>query len=155
MPDNEEFDNGFKAQWEMFLRHVAEDAPFPWDLWAGARGVQLAELGLRSAREGRRIEVPELERVSTRRACPTAPFTLPAPAPTSPRPGAPFTGRIAYAAAHVVADPLGGELPGAPAGARLGRHPGLPAAPVVARLRRGRGDGHRAARHGPRLPGDP
>jgi predicted dehydrogenase len=61
VPDNEEFDNGFKAQWEMFLRHVAEDAPYTWDLWAGARGVQLAELGLRSAREGRRIEVPELE----------------------------------------------------------------------------------------------
>ncbi|GID93129.1 Gfo/Idh/MocA family protein [Amorphoplanes digitatis] len=62
VPDNEEFDNGFKAQWEMFLRHVAEDAPYTWDLWAGARGVQLAELGLRSAREGRRVEVPELER---------------------------------------------------------------------------------------------
>ena len=60
VPDNEEFDNGFKAQWEMFLRHVAEDAPYTWDLWAGARGVQLAELGLQSAREGRRIEVPSL-----------------------------------------------------------------------------------------------
>jgi predicted dehydrogenase len=60
VPDNEEFDNGFKAQWEMFLRHVVEDAPYTWDLWAGARGVQLAELGLRSAREGRRVEVPEL-----------------------------------------------------------------------------------------------
>ena len=60
VPDNEEFDNGFKEQWEMFLRHVAEDAPYTWDLWAGARGVQLAELGLRSAREGRRIEIPEL-----------------------------------------------------------------------------------------------
>src|SRR5919107_840029 len=60
VPDNEEFDNGFKAQWEMFLRYVAEDAPYTWDLWAGARGVQLAELGLQSAREGRRIEVPEL-----------------------------------------------------------------------------------------------
>ncbi|MET0491897.1 MAG: Gfo/Idh/MocA family oxidoreductase [Actinoplanes sp.] len=62
VPDNEEFDNGFKAQWEMFLRHVAEDAPYTWDLWSGARGVQLAELGLQSAREGRRIEVPELDR---------------------------------------------------------------------------------------------
>lgn len=60
VPDNEEFDNGFKAQWELFLRHVAEDVPNPHDLWAGARGVQLAELGLRSAREGRRIEVPAL-----------------------------------------------------------------------------------------------
>jgi predicted dehydrogenase len=60
VPDNEEFDNGFKAQWELFLRHVAEDTPYTWDLWAGARGVQLAELGLRSAREGRRIEIPQL-----------------------------------------------------------------------------------------------
>ncbi|RKR88711.1 putative dehydrogenase [Micromonospora pisi] len=61
VPDNEEFDNGFKAQWELFLRHVVEDEPYSWDLWAGARGVQLAELGLRSAREGRRIEIPELQ----------------------------------------------------------------------------------------------
>ncbi|MFV2017610.1 Gfo/Idh/MocA family protein [Micromonospora sp. LOL_023] len=60
VPDNDEFDNGFKAQWELFLRHVVEDAPYSWDLWAGARGVQLAESGLRSAREGRRIEIPEL-----------------------------------------------------------------------------------------------
>jgi predicted dehydrogenase len=60
VPDNEEFDNAFKVQWEAFLRHVAEDAPFPWDLWEGAKGVQLAELGLRSAAEGRRLEVPDL-----------------------------------------------------------------------------------------------
>ncbi|RJL31768.1 Gfo/Idh/MocA family protein [Bailinhaonella thermotolerans] len=60
VPDNTEFDNGFKAQWEMFLRHVYAGEPFAWDFLAGARGVQLAELGLRSWREGRRIEVPEL-----------------------------------------------------------------------------------------------
>jgi predicted dehydrogenase len=60
VPDNEEFGNGFKLQWEAFLRHVACGEPFPWDLWSGARGVQLAELGLRSAREGRRLEVPEI-----------------------------------------------------------------------------------------------
>jgi predicted dehydrogenase len=60
VPDNLVLDNGFKAQWEAFLRHVAEGAPFPHDLLAGARGVQLAELGLRSSAEGRRIEVPEL-----------------------------------------------------------------------------------------------
>ncbi|MBE1486850.1 Gfo/Idh/MocA family protein [Plantactinospora soyae] len=60
VPDNEEFDNGFKAQWELFLRHVVLDEPYSWDLWAGARGVQLAELGLLSAREGRRIEIPDL-----------------------------------------------------------------------------------------------
>ncbi|WP_433246261.1 Gfo/Idh/MocA family protein [Actinomadura nitritigenes] len=62
IPDNTEFDNGFKTQWEMFLRHVTEDAPFAWDFYAGARGVQLAELGLRAWREGRRLEVPELRR---------------------------------------------------------------------------------------------
>jgi predicted dehydrogenase len=60
VPDNDDFDNGFKVQWEAFLRHVADGAEFPWDFFAGARGVQLAELGLRSACEGRRVEVPEL-----------------------------------------------------------------------------------------------
>jgi predicted dehydrogenase len=60
VPDNEEYGNGFRVQWEAFLRHVVLDTPFPWDLWAGARGVQLAELGLLSAREGRRVEVPEI-----------------------------------------------------------------------------------------------
>jgi predicted dehydrogenase len=62
VPDNGEFDNGFKAQWEQFLAHVATDGavPFGNDLLAGARGVQLAELGLRSAAEGRRIDIPEL-----------------------------------------------------------------------------------------------
>ncbi|MFI7447813.1 Gfo/Idh/MocA family protein [Nonomuraea sp. NPDC049714] len=60
VPDNAEFDNGFKIQWELFIRHVLEDAPFPYDFASGARGVQLAELGLRSSAEGRRIEVPGL-----------------------------------------------------------------------------------------------
>jgi predicted dehydrogenase len=60
VPDNEEFDNGFRVQWEHFLRHVYADQPFPWDFAAAARGVQLAELGLLAAREGRRIEIPEL-----------------------------------------------------------------------------------------------
>ncbi|WP_102924137.1 Gfo/Idh/MocA family protein [Streptomyces noursei] len=62
VPDNAEFDNAFKAQWELFLRHVVADGPWHWDLWAGARGVQLAELGLRSSVEGRRLPVPELTR---------------------------------------------------------------------------------------------
>ncbi|MFC8297954.1 Gfo/Idh/MocA family protein [Micromonospora orduensis] len=60
VPDNEEFDNGFKVQWEAFLRHVVAGEPFRWDFLAGARGVQLAELGLRAARDGVRVEVPEL-----------------------------------------------------------------------------------------------
>lgn len=60
VPDNENFENGFRAQWELFLRHVVEGTPFPWSLLEGAKGVQLAELGLRSWREGRRLDVPEL-----------------------------------------------------------------------------------------------
>jgi len=58
VPDNMEFDNGFKAQWELFLADAALGRPFRWDLFAGARGVQLAELALRSSAEGRRVEVP-------------------------------------------------------------------------------------------------
>jgi predicted dehydrogenase len=57
---HESFDNGFKVQWELFLKHVVCDAPFPWTLLEGAKGVQLAELGLRSWHEGRWIDVPEL-----------------------------------------------------------------------------------------------
>jgi predicted dehydrogenase len=60
VPDNAEFDNGFKVQWEQFLRAVAEGTPLPWDLAEGARGVQLAELALRSSAEGRRVDVPPL-----------------------------------------------------------------------------------------------
>jgi predicted dehydrogenase len=60
VPDNTIFDNAFKIQWEQFLRHVAEDAPFRWDLLEGAKGVQLAELGLRSWAERRWLDVPEL-----------------------------------------------------------------------------------------------
>src|SRR3984885_5658371 len=58
VPDNMEFGNGFKAQWELFLRDAALGRPFPWDLFAGARGVQLAELAMLSSAEGRRVEVP-------------------------------------------------------------------------------------------------
>jgi predicted dehydrogenase len=60
VPDNDVFDNAFKAQWELFLRHVALGEPFPWDFLEAARGVQLAELGLRSWRERRWVDVPEL-----------------------------------------------------------------------------------------------
>jgi predicted dehydrogenase len=60
VPDNQTFDNAFKVQWEMFLRHVVGDTPFPHDLVEGAKGVQLAELGLQSWRERRWIDVPEL-----------------------------------------------------------------------------------------------
>lgn len=59
VPDNAHFDNGFKVQWELFLRHVVRDEPWRWDLAAGARGVRLAELARRSSAEGRRLDVPE------------------------------------------------------------------------------------------------
>jgi predicted dehydrogenase len=61
VPDDGVYDNGFKVQWEMFIRHLHEDAPFRWDLLAGARGVQLAELGMRSWEERRWVDVPELK----------------------------------------------------------------------------------------------
>jgi predicted dehydrogenase len=60
VPDNQLFDNGFKVQWELFLKHVALGTPFPWDLLEGAKGTQLSELALQSWQERRWIEVPEL-----------------------------------------------------------------------------------------------
>ena len=60
VPNNGEFENAFKVQWELFLKHVVCDTPFPWDLMAGAKGVQLAELGLRSWQERRWVDVPDL-----------------------------------------------------------------------------------------------
>ncbi|ADH67443.1 MULTISPECIES: Gfo/Idh/MocA family protein [Nocardiopsis] len=60
VPDNTEFPNGFRAQWEDFLRHVVLDTPFPHDLLSGARGLQMAEAGLQSARTGRTIELDEV-----------------------------------------------------------------------------------------------
>jgi predicted dehydrogenase len=61
VPDNTVHPNGFRAQWEMFIRHVMEDAPFPHTLREGAKGVQLAEAGLRSWAERRWIDIPALE----------------------------------------------------------------------------------------------
>src|SRR5919112_2947478 len=60
VPDNDVPENGFKVQWEQFIRHVVEDAPHEFDLLAGARGVQLAEAGLESSRPGARVDLPEL-----------------------------------------------------------------------------------------------
>jgi predicted dehydrogenase len=60
VPDNDPMDNGFKVQWEQFIRHVVEDADHPYDFLSGARGNRLAEAGLRSSAEGRRIELDEL-----------------------------------------------------------------------------------------------
>jgi predicted dehydrogenase len=60
VPANAELDNGFKAQWEEFLRDVAAGREHRFDLLSAARGVQLAELGLQSSQEGRRLPVPEI-----------------------------------------------------------------------------------------------
>jgi predicted dehydrogenase len=60
VPDNEPAGNGFRVQWELFLRAAAQGEPFRWDLAGGAKGVQLAELALQSAAEGRRLPVPAL-----------------------------------------------------------------------------------------------
>src|SRR6186997_38626 len=60
VPDWQAFDNAFKVQWELFLRHVALDEPFRWGLLEGAKGVQLAELGLQSWEKRSWLKVPEL-----------------------------------------------------------------------------------------------
>lgn len=60
VPDNQLFDNGFKIQWELFLKHVVSDEAFEWDLLEGAKGTQLSELGIRSWEERRWMDVPEL-----------------------------------------------------------------------------------------------
>jgi predicted dehydrogenase len=60
LPD-EGYDNAFKAEWELFLRHVAGEGRFRWNLLEGAKGVQLAELGLRSWRQRKWLDVPKLK----------------------------------------------------------------------------------------------
>lgn len=60
MPEQETFDNAFKAQWELFLKHLVCDTPFPWNLLEGAKGVQLAEKGLESWAKKTWITIPDL-----------------------------------------------------------------------------------------------
>ena len=60
VPANADLDNGFKLQWEEFIRDVAAGREHRFGLLSAARGVQLAELGLRSSAEGRRLEIPEI-----------------------------------------------------------------------------------------------
>jgi len=59
--EDAEYDNGFKVQWEEFIRHVVDDGPWEFDLLSGAKGVQLAELGYQSSAERRWLDIPELE----------------------------------------------------------------------------------------------
>jgi predicted dehydrogenase len=62
VPDQEAYPNAFRAQWELFLRHVLLDEPFAWNLLEGAKGVQLSECATRSWQERKWIDVPELSR---------------------------------------------------------------------------------------------
>jgi len=61
VPEQDTFDNAFKIQWELFLRHVVKNEPFRWGLLEGAKGVQLAEKGIESWRERRWVDIPELK----------------------------------------------------------------------------------------------
>jgi predicted dehydrogenase len=61
VPDQGVYDNAFKVQWELFLKHVVKGDPFPWNLLQGAKGVQLAELGIKSWEQRRWVDVPKLD----------------------------------------------------------------------------------------------
>lgn len=60
VPDQEIYDNAFKVQWELFLKHVVKDEPFPWTLMEGAKGVQLAEKGIESWKKRAWVNIPDL-----------------------------------------------------------------------------------------------
>ena len=62
VPDTTTYDNAFKVQWELFLRHVHGETDFRWNLLEGAKGVQLVELALQSWQERRWVDVPSLVR---------------------------------------------------------------------------------------------
>jgi predicted dehydrogenase len=65
VPDTEVFGNGFRVQWEDFIRHVMADTPWHHDLLEGAKGVQLAELATQSWVERRWVDVPPLSLSNT------------------------------------------------------------------------------------------
>jgi predicted dehydrogenase len=64
VPEQDSFDNAFKRQWELFLRHVVNDEPFRWTLLEGAKGVQLAEAGLQSWRTRSWVDLTPLATTS-------------------------------------------------------------------------------------------
>ena len=61
VPDTQFYDNGFKIQWEHFIRHIAENEPYRWTLPEGAKGVQLVEAALQSWQERRWVDVAPLK----------------------------------------------------------------------------------------------
>ena len=60
VPDTMTYDNPYKAQWMLFLKHVWGEGDFSWDFLEAAKGVQLMELGMQSWKERRWLDVPEL-----------------------------------------------------------------------------------------------
>jgi len=64
VPAQQEYDNAFKVEWELFLRHIVKDEPFRWDLLEGAKGVQLAEKGIESWEKRSWVDIPELKVIS-------------------------------------------------------------------------------------------
>jgi predicted dehydrogenase len=60
VPDSTVYDNGFKIQWEHFIRHVVDNEPYKWTLGEGAKGVQLVEAALESWKARRWIDVAPL-----------------------------------------------------------------------------------------------
>ena len=60
MPTNDVFLNGFRQQWEEYLTSYVLGTDYPFDLLAGARGVQFAEAGLTSSAEGRKVAIERL-----------------------------------------------------------------------------------------------
>ena len=61
VPDGTPYDNAFKAEWELFIRHVCEGTPFRWNLLEGAKGLQLVDCAMKSWRSRRWVDVPRLK----------------------------------------------------------------------------------------------
>jgi len=61
VPEQQPFDNAFKIQWELFLRHVVKDEPFRWGLLEAVKGVQLAEKGIESWKRRAWVDVPPVD----------------------------------------------------------------------------------------------
>ena len=127
VPNNTVYDNGFKTQWEMFIRHVGEDAPYSHTLIEGAKGVQLVECALQSWKERRWIDVAPIKALRRRNHEQARPADVVAATVTLPKADrttehyarrAAASGearrplnRVALAAAHVVADPFADNDP--------------------------------------------
>jgi len=60
VPDQESYDNAFKVQWELFLKHIVKNEPFPWSILDGAKGVQLGEKGIESWKKRAWVDIPNL-----------------------------------------------------------------------------------------------